>query len=49
MPTSQSHIDHYHNIGDAFVFDSSLKLLNFEKARRILSIAQVRSGGRWTG
>jgi hypothetical protein len=26
----QSHIDHYHNIGDAFVFDSSLKLLNFE-------------------
>ncbi|MBN9441393.1 polysaccharide pyruvyl transferase family protein [Bosea sp. (in: a-proteobacteria)] len=26
-----SHIDHYHNIGDAFVFDSSLKLLNFEK------------------
>ncbi|WP_332692598.1 polysaccharide pyruvyl transferase family protein [Bosea sp. (in: a-proteobacteria)] len=27
----QSHINHYHNIGDAFVFDSSLKLLNFEK------------------
>ena len=27
----QSHIEHYHNIGDAFVFDSSLKLLNFEK------------------
>jgi len=26
-----SHIDHYHNIGDAFVFDSSLKLLNFDK------------------
>ena len=26
----QSHIEHYHNIGDAFVFDSSLKLLNFE-------------------
>jgi len=26
-----SHMDHYHNIGDAFVFDSSLKLLNFEK------------------
>jgi polysaccharide pyruvyl transferase WcaK-like protein len=26
-----SHIGHYHNIGDAFVFDSSLKLLNFEK------------------
>lgn len=26
-----SHIEHYHNIGDAFVFDSSLKLLNFEK------------------
>lgn len=26
----QSHINHYHNIGDAFVFDSSLKLLDFE-------------------
>jgi len=26
-----AHIDHYHNIGDAFVFDSSLKLLNFER------------------
>ncbi|MCO5091284.1 polysaccharide pyruvyl transferase family protein [Bosea sp. (in: a-proteobacteria)] len=25
-----AHIDHYHNIGDAFVFDSSLKLLDFE-------------------
>lgn len=25
----QANIDHYHNIGDAFVFDSSLKLLNF--------------------
>lgn len=24
-------LDHYHNIGDAFVFDSSLKLLDFEK------------------
>lgn len=27
----QANIDHYHNIGDAFVFDSSLKLLNFSK------------------
>ncbi|WP_026015537.1 polysaccharide pyruvyl transferase family protein [Chelatococcus sp. GW1] len=27
----QAHINHYHNIGDAFVFDSSLKLLNYEK------------------
>jgi Uncharacterized conserved protein len=27
----QNHINHYHNIGDAFVFDSSLKLLNFDK------------------
>lgn len=26
----QASIDHYHNIGDAFVFDSSLKLLNFD-------------------
>jgi hypothetical protein len=24
------HIDHYHNIGDAFVYDSSLKLLNYD-------------------
>ena len=31
----QSHIDHYHNIGDAFVFDSSLKLLNFEKLEEL--------------
>jgi len=27
----QRSINHYHNIGDAFVFDSSLKLLNFSK------------------
>ncbi|WP_210483375.1 polysaccharide pyruvyl transferase family protein [Microvirga antarctica] len=27
----QKHINHYHNIGDAFVFDSTLKLLNFDK------------------
>ncbi|MGH6860567.1 MAG: polysaccharide pyruvyl transferase family protein [Phyllobacterium sp.] len=27
----QRHIDHYHNIGDAFVFDSSLKLMNYDK------------------
>ncbi|WP_298961430.1 polysaccharide pyruvyl transferase family protein [uncultured Roseibium sp.] len=27
----QRNINHYHNIGDAFVFDSSLKLLNFDK------------------
>ena len=27
----QRNINHYHNIGDAFVFNSSLKLLNFEK------------------
>ncbi len=35
-----SHIGHYHNIGDAFVFDSSLKLLNFEKLDE-LPISQV--------
>lgn len=34
-----SHIEHYHNIGDAFVFDSSLKLLNFE-ALDVLPIAR---------
>ncbi|HEY5796999.1 MAG TPA: polysaccharide pyruvyl transferase family protein [Bosea sp. (in: a-proteobacteria)] len=34
------HIDHYHNIGDAFVFDSSLKLLNFEQLD-VLPIEQV--------
>jgi polysaccharide pyruvyl transferase WcaK-like protein len=27
----QRSINHYHNIGDAFVFDSSLKLLNYNK------------------
>jgi len=27
----QASIDHYHNIGDAFVYDSSLKLLQFDK------------------
>ncbi|MBB3238277.1 polysaccharide pyruvyl transferase family protein [Phyllobacterium endophyticum] len=27
----QGNMDHYHNIGDAFVFDSSLKLMNYEK------------------
>ncbi len=27
----QGNIDHYHNIGDAFVFDSSLKLMNYDK------------------
>ncbi|EJN02789.1 polysaccharide pyruvyl transferase family protein [Phyllobacterium sp. YR531] len=31
----QKYIDHYHNIGDAFVFDSSLKLMNFEKLREL--------------
>ncbi|SCZ12235.1 polysaccharide pyruvyl transferase family protein [Microvirga guangxiensis] len=28
---TQRSINHYHNIGDAFVFDSSLKLLNYDK------------------
>jgi hypothetical protein len=27
----QKHINFYHNMGDAFVYDSSLKLLNFDK------------------
>ncbi|MBZ9655486.1 polysaccharide pyruvyl transferase family protein [Phyllobacterium lublinensis] len=27
----QRNIDHYHNIGDAFVFDSSLKLMNYDR------------------
>lgn len=27
----QRSINHYHNIGDAFVFDSSLKLMNYDK------------------
>ena len=35
----QAHINHYHNIGDAFVFDSSLKLLNFEA----LDVLKIRS------
>jgi polysaccharide pyruvyl transferase WcaK-like protein len=31
----QRYIDHYHNIGDAFVFDSSLKLMNYEKLKEL--------------
>jgi polysaccharide pyruvyl transferase WcaK-like protein len=31
----QGNIDHYHNIGDAFVFDSSLKLMNYEKVAEL--------------
>ena len=37
----QRNINHYHNIGDAFVFDSSLKLLNFEKLS-VLPITEVK-------
>ena len=40
---SRSHIDHYHNIGDAFVFDSSLKLLNYDKLD-VLDIRNVKPG-----
>jgi hypothetical protein len=35
----QRNIDRYHNIGDAFVYDSSLKLLNFDKLG-VLPIAE---------
>lgn len=31
----QRNINHYHNIGDAFVFDSSLKLLRFSTLREL--------------
>lgn len=31
----ENSINHYHNIGDAFVYDSSLKLLKFEKLRAL--------------
>ncbi|MCX2722841.1 polysaccharide pyruvyl transferase family protein [Roseibium salinum] len=34
----QRNLDHYHNIGDAFVFDSSLKLLNYSK----LGVLEIR-------
>ncbi|WP_207478294.1 polysaccharide pyruvyl transferase family protein [Arenibaculum pallidiluteum] len=34
----QRSIDHYHNIGDAFVYDSSLKLLAFDR----LDVLEVR-------
>lgn len=37
----QRSINHYHNIGDAFVFDSTLKLLNFTKLRT-LTISEFR-------
>ena len=36
----QRWINHYHNIGDAFVFDSSLKLLRYDKLD-VLAIRQV--------
>lgn len=35
----QASIDHYHNIGDAFVYDSSLKLLQFDK----LDVLEIRT------
>jgi hypothetical protein len=35
----QGNINHYHNIGDAFVFDSSLKLLNYDHLK-MLEIAK---------
>lgn len=31
----QKSINHYHNIGDAFVYDSSLKLLNYESLKAL--------------
>ena len=34
----QRSIDHYHNIGDAFVYDSSLKLLDFDR----LEVVEIR-------
>ncbi|MGE5548514.1 MAG: polysaccharide pyruvyl transferase family protein [Solirubrobacterales bacterium] len=37
----QGNINHYHNIGDAFVFDSSLKLLNFDRLD-VVRIREVR-------
>lgn len=37
----RSHINTYHNMGDAFVFDSSLKLLRFEKLG-VLEISEFK-------
>ncbi|MCR6631654.1 MAG: polysaccharide pyruvyl transferase family protein [Magnetospirillum sp.] len=37
----QGNLNHYHNIGDAFVFDSSLKLLNYDRLD-VLKIREVR-------
>jgi hypothetical protein len=37
----QGNIEHYHNIGDAFVYDSSLKLMDFESLD-VLRIREVR-------
>ncbi len=37
----QRSIDHYHNIGDAFVYDSSLKLMNYDKLG-VLPIAEPK-------
>lgn len=35
----QRSIEHYHNIGDAFVYDSSLKLLDFDE----LAVVEIRN------
>ncbi len=37
----ERHIDSYHNIGDAFVFDSSLKLLSYDRLG-VLEISEFR-------
>lgn len=39
----QRSIEHYHNIGDAFVFDSSLKLLDYDRIE-FLKSASLMSG-----
>jgi hypothetical protein len=40
---SPNHLDHYHNIGDAFVFDSALKLLQFDRLD-VCDIKTIRPG-----
>jgi hypothetical protein len=40
---SPNHLERYHNIGDAFVYDSALKLLEFDRLE-VCDIATVRPG-----
>jgi hypothetical protein len=43
----QQHIRHYHNIGDAFVYDSSLKLLKYEGIKGVELVEPKQADIDW--